>query len=156
MNAKTAKSGDGVRQNELKWTSKVMKSGWTAFPSVLLERQKALGLDAVDINILLHLIRHWWFVDNKPHPSKKTIAECMEIDESTVRRRIAAMEAGRLLKRVQRFDPERGQQSNSYDLSGLVKALQPFAEEALRDREQRQKQNVLRRRRKRPVLQVAG
>ncbi len=43
-------------------------------PSIILEKQHALGLDAIDVNILLQLARHWWYRDNPPHPSKASIA----------------------------------------------------------------------------------
>jgi hypothetical protein len=41
--------------NEKKWSEELMDAGWVSFPSILLEKQKALGLSAVDVNILLHL-----------------------------------------------------------------------------------------------------
>jgi len=67
-----------------------MKAGWTVIPSVILERQKAVGLDVIDINIILHSIRHWWRKDEPPFRSKRTFADCTDIDESTVRRRIVS------------------------------------------------------------------
>ena len=60
--------------NAQKWTKPLMDAGWTVMPTVIFERQKALGLDALDVNILLHLAGYWWTPDNKPHPSKRTIA----------------------------------------------------------------------------------
>ena len=65
-----------LRSDEAKWSKKLMDAGWTVIPSVILERQTALGIDAIDVNILLHLARHWWYSDNLPHPSKATIASC--------------------------------------------------------------------------------
>lgn len=65
----------------------------------LLEYQQALGLDALDMNILLHLAKHWWYKDNPPFPSKGSIAEHMGVDDSTVRRRIAKMEKKGFIKR---------------------------------------------------------
>jgi hypothetical protein len=67
--------GKDVRVNEKKWSKVLMDAGWTAMPSVIIERQKALGLDSLDMNIILHLASYWWTRDNKPHPSKTTIAE---------------------------------------------------------------------------------
>jgi hypothetical protein len=154
MEAAAAKPQGGLRQNELKWTKQLMDAGWTAFPSVLLERQQALGLDATDVNVLLHLIRHWWYADNLPHPSKRTIAACMGIHERTVQRRIAQMERDGLIKRVDRYDPVYGQQTNVYDLSGLIEALRPYAEEALQTRKKRQEEDAKRRTRKRPLLNI--
>lgn len=133
-----------------------MEPGWTALPSVILERQRALGLEPADVNILLHLIRHWWFKENLPHPSKRAIAECMGVDVSTVRRRIAAMERDGLIKRISRKDPRRGQQTNNYDLSGLIESALPYALESTADREGRDKEEAEKRTRKRPRLRVVN
>jgi hypothetical protein len=32
--------------------------------------QQALGLDPLDINIILHIASYWWSESGKPHPSK--------------------------------------------------------------------------------------
>lgn len=91
-----------LRLNEQKWTRTLMDAGWTVLPSIILERQKALGLDAIDLNILLQLCRYWWYPDRPPFPAKKTIAECIGLDGSTVRRRIARMERDGLIRRERR------------------------------------------------------
>lgn len=113
---------EGLRRNEKKWTAPLMDAGWSVLPNVILERQHVLDLDAVDVNILLHLVKHWWFPEKLPHPSKQTIADCMGIDASTVRRRIKRLEERGLIERRKRFDQRKGQQTNEYDLSGLVAA----------------------------------
>jgi hypothetical protein len=143
-----------LSRNEQKWTAPLMQAGWTVIPSVLLERQQALGLDAIDINIILHLARYWWYSDNPPHPSKRTIAECMGIDESTVRRRIARMERDGLLQRIPRYDKHAGQQGNEYHFEGLIQAATPYAQEVLMAREQQQQETAARRTRKRSRLQL--
>ncbi len=56
----TKKQKEELKMNEKKWTPALMKAGWTVIPSVILERQKALGLDPVDVNILLQLARNCW------------------------------------------------------------------------------------------------
>lgn len=145
-----------LRRNEKKWTATLMAAGWTVIPTVIIERQQALGLDAVDINIILHLIRHWWDSERPPYPTKKTIAECMGIDESTVRRRIAAMEKEGIIKRKARFDPKYGQQANEYHFDGLIEGAKPFAEEKIREKKQRQKEDAERRPRKRPKLSLVN
>src|SRR5262245_49702233 len=101
----------GVKHNEEKWTPTLMRAGYMVLPTILVEKQQAFGLDSVDINILLHLIRHWWYAENLPHPSKKAIAECMGISKSTVQRRIAAMEQDKLIKRVKRYGNAKEQQT---------------------------------------------
>ena len=59
-------NAERIRRNEEKWTRTLMDAGWTVLPSIILEKQHALGLDAVDVNILLQLARHWWYKDNPP------------------------------------------------------------------------------------------
>jgi hypothetical protein len=142
-----------LRRNEKKWTKPLMMAGWTVLPSIILEKQHALGLDAVDVNILLQLACHWWYSDNPPRPSKATIATRMDIDPSTVRRHIAQMEKDGLIQRQKRFNPEHGGQgANFYRFDGLIKAATPFAKEALATRELRQREDVSSRKRKRPKL----
>jgi len=143
-----------LKRNEKKWTTTLMAAGWTVIPSVILERQQALGLDPIDVNILLQLARYWWYEDNPPHPSKKAIAECIGRSASTVRRRIAEMEAGGLIERVPRFDKKYGQQSNMYRFDGLIKGAIPLAQEVIEDREKRKNENAARRTRKRAKLKV--
>lgn len=74
MSATKAEQTERLRRNEEKWTSTLMDAGWTVIPSIVLEKQAALGLDAIDVNILLHLAKHWWYRENPPHPAKTSIA----------------------------------------------------------------------------------
>jgi DNA-binding transcriptional regulator YhcF (GntR family) len=129
--------GSNVRTNEEKWTPALMKAGWTVIPQVILDRQNALGIDAIDLNIILHIIKHWWNKNTPPFPSKRSIAECMQIDESTVRRRIARMEKDGLMKRRARFDPTNGQKTNEYLFDGLIKEATPYAREMKEQKDQR-------------------
>src|SRR5687768_15202151 len=138
MSATKPKRTEDVKQLEQRWTRELIAPGWTALPSVILERQQALGLDAIDMCILLHLARFWWYRENPAHPSRMTIAACMDIDVSTVRRRIARMEKDGLIERVARYDPQTGrQQTNFYKFDGLIKAVAPYAQEALQNKERR-------------------
>jgi hypothetical protein len=156
MAAKQAASNERVlRRNEEKWTAPLMDAGWTAIPSIILDKQHALGLDPVDVNILLQLAKHWWFTENLPHPSKATLAELMNIDPSTVRRRITRMVDAGFIRRVARYDAKHGgQTSNAYEFDGLIKAATPFALEALNTRQERRAEDAARRSRKKPKLVV--
>src|SRR5258708_18158116 len=131
-----------IPSNDGKWTQEVMKAGYVVIPALLLDRQRALGLGASELNILLHLIRHWWFPERLPYPGKKRIAECMEISESTLRRRIADMEKRGILERKKRISKDRGQETNEYDLSGLVELLKPFAKEEITKRQKRDEEDT--------------
>jgi DNA replication protein DnaD len=129
---------------ERKWGRTLVEAGWLGFPSVILQRQKDLGLDAVDLNILLHLADHWWQADNPPFPSKQTIADRMGIRARTVQRRIAALESANLLERQFRRNPDKSNKTNIYHLRGLIDAVRPYAEEALATRKKRKEEKTKR------------
>lgn len=127
-----------VRTNERKWTTPLMDAGWTVIPSVILEYQKALGLDPLDLNIILQLAKHWWYVDSPPRPTKKTLAECMGVDASTIRRHIARLEKLGYIGRSARFGgKEQSQQANAYHFDGLVKKVTPLAKEMIAAKKER-------------------
>lgn len=122
---------------EAKWTPQVLEAGWTALPAALIEHQRALGIDAIDMNIILHIANRWWTADNRPFPSKNSIAEAMKIDPSTVRRRIQAMEKAGLVQREERRIKGKGSKTNLYHLDGLIKELQPFAADMVEKKKER-------------------
>ena len=72
-----AKKSDAkkIKVNEAKWSKPLMDAGWTVMPSVIIEKQESLGLDCLDMNIILHLSQYWWVVENLPHPKVETIAK---------------------------------------------------------------------------------
>jgi len=154
MNVAKRPAGEQLRQNELKWGKKLMRAGFTVVPSVILDRQDALGLDAVDVNIILHLACRWWYVDNPPFPSKKSIARAMGIHPRTVQRRIAALENQGFIEREKRFGADRRQESNRYILKKLIEAATPFAEEEIQNREKEREARANRKGRKKPRLHV--
>jgi hypothetical protein len=144
------------KRNEQKWSTTLMEAGWTVLPSIILEKQDALGLDAIDVNILLQLARPWWYTDNLPHPSKATIAKCIGINASTVRRHIARMEAVGFIRRQSRYDKKyKGQQTNLYHFEGLIRAATPYAKEFIAMREQQRNAHAARRSRKKPRRTLA-
>jgi DNA replication protein DnaD len=132
-----------------------MQAGHVMVPNLLLDRQRGLGLDPTDLNILLHLMRHWYHADSFPFPGKRKIAWCMEVSVSTVRRRIADLEKRGVLKRVKRRSKEHGgQTTNQYDLSGLVELLKPFAKEAVETKKKRAQEDSDTHQRKRPLSET--
>ena len=144
-----------ARRSEAKWTKPLMEAGFTIIPSIIFERQRALGLDAVDVNVLMQLFVRWWTADNPPYHSLKDIAYRMEVSVSTIQRSLRRMKDAGLIEIRPRFD-DRGQTSNSYHFDGLIKEATPFAEEALADRAKRQQEEQDRsiRRRPRSALRV--
>jgi predicted transcriptional regulator len=150
---KTLAEVGSLRVNEKKWGKLLMKTGWTAIPNVILEKQKALGLKAIDVNILLHLAMYWWEAGSPPYPGKKTIAQAIGVVPRTVQRRIAAMEKKGLLRRQERRTPG-GSKTNLYHFEGLIKKTTPHAREALEERQKRRLSKNARLRRRKPLLQA--
>jgi len=114
---------------EAKWGKTVIEVyNWTAFPNLLLERQQALGLDPVQMNILLVLLKRWWLSSNMPFPGRKEIANTIGRDVSTVTRQLKKMEDKGLIERESQYR-NGGQISNKYNLQGLLNKLDAFAKE---------------------------
>lgn len=151
MPKRKAENASRLRANEQKWGTTLVDAGWTLIPSTILERQQALGLDPVDLNILLQLARHWWQAGNPPRPAIKTIAECIQKSVSTVQRRLKKLERDGMIKIEHRFDKNGGQTSSNYYFPGLIKAATEYAQETIDQRELTQKESAARRTRKAPA-----
>ena len=119
--------GKTVKESERIWGKDVMEQRFVILPKLLLRAQALLGLDAIQLNVLLHLIEHWWHAERQPYPSKKTIAGRMRVHQRTVQRAIAAMEKHGLVTRRPRHSARNGRKTNIYDLSGLVAKLKALA-----------------------------
>lgn len=119
--------------NRKKWTPQLMRAGWTVLPNVIIEKQAELGLDPIDINIVLHLAAFWWDPDIPPRPSKARMAQAMNVSPRTLQRRLARMDSKGLVRRIVRGSPT-SRHTNSYDLSGLIEAASPLATEMSTDR----------------------
>jgi hypothetical protein len=137
-----------------RWTPIVAKAGWTAIPNFVFQRAQAIGLDALDIVIVINIASYWWTENNLPFPSKKTIADAIGVTPRTVQKRIAALENAKLIRREPRRSANGANLSNRYHLSGLIAAVTPFAEELLETRAARQAEDAVRLARKGPKRKV--
>lgn len=145
--------------NEQKWTKTLMDAGWTVVPSIIIERQQALGLDSRDLNILLHLATYWWTPDNRPHPSVQKIADAVGVHRRTVQRRIERMEKDGLIERQERRNKGKGQGSktNIYHFDGLIKEAMPYAQEKIEERYERAEAAKKKAKKKgKPNLKIVG
>jgi len=140
-----------LNANEKKWGKKLLKAKFTVIPNIIFERQLALGLDAIDINIILHLAGYWWTKESKPRPAKATIAEAMKVTPRTVQRHIAKMEAKGYIKRERRFIRGQGSQPNAYHFDGLIEKALPLAEEKIKETQRKQRERDERNGRKKPL-----
>lgn len=133
------KSKSRTRANVRKWTQTVLDAGFTWVPNALLEKQRVLGLDPVDVNILLQFAAHWWKKEHPPFLHKRTIAQRINRHPTTVRRRIAKLEDRGFLKRVMRFGPNNNPLANAYSLEPLVEKLHQAAIDLRNEREAKRK-----------------
>jgi DNA-binding transcriptional regulator YhcF (GntR family) len=145
-----------LRRNEAKWSKPLIDAGWNAIPSIIIEKQEALGLDALDMNIIVHLSNYWWHADNLPCPSVAKIAKAIQVEPRTVQKRIKALHDLGLLTRTERRKTRFGSDTNLYGFEGLIAAALPFAQEKLAEREKRKHAEKEWLTRKRPKFTVVS
>jgi DNA-binding MarR family transcriptional regulator len=153
---KTAAAATMDRRVAAKWSKTVAESGWTSFPNVIFERQQALQLTPLDINILLHLAGNWWNAGSNPYRTKKSLALAIGVHPRTIQKRIEEMERWGYIKRIYRKAGVGDNLPNEYDFSGLIEKITPFAKEKLNERAKAQAEKTAAITRKRPLTVIAG
>jgi hypothetical protein len=124
------------RRAEGKWSSAVMKFGYTPIPNLLLRAQGKLQITPVQLNVLVQRAEHWWEADKDPYPAKDRIAQRMGKSPRQVQRYITQLEQKGLVARIERYGGRKAQTSNAYSLAGLVKRLQAVEPEFTKALEQ--------------------
>ncbi|MCT8178917.1 helix-turn-helix domain-containing protein [Variovorax sp. CY25R-8] len=111
-----------------KW-GQALDRGFVLIPIELLRRQKELALADNDLVVLLNLLSHWWYSDDKPYPRTATIAARMGASPRTVQRCLEKLEAKNLIARVKGHVTMKGknQTVTRYDLQGTVTRLKGYA-----------------------------
>ena len=145
-----------VKVIEDRWTKALTDAGWTAIPNVVLDKQAALGLEPMDVNIILQIAKYWWSPESPPFPSVGTLAEAIGVDARTVQKHITKMVDAGLLERHERFYSQGGQRSNAYTFKGLIARCTPFSEEIVTERKRKKARDKARVRRKTPLHVVKG
>lgn len=134
-----SKKPDTRRASEKKFGKPVVDFGFSIVPSILMQAQERIGINPVQFNIIMHLLDFWWEKGRKPYPTKKKMADRMNMSERQIQRQIAELEKAGLVRRIARTRPRRGKTSNEYDLSGLVKKLQELEPEFTEVKEENRK-----------------
>ena len=116
---------------ETKWTKPLIEAGWAAIPNVIIEHQKALGLDPLDLSIILQLIVCWWSPDRPPFPGKERIAANIGVSPRTVQRRLVRLSRVGMISKDARFTTRGRQRSNVYGFKGLIAKATPHAQRAV-------------------------
>lgn len=143
---------EALKENEKKWSKPLMAAGWSAVPNILLEKQEALGLKPLEMNIILHLVQYWWFKANLPHPSVEKISKAVGVSERTVQRTIKQLCELGFMEKMERRHTRYGSTTNLYSFEGLIEKLKPFAKEKIAERKKRDAQEKARIARKKPNL----
>lgn len=120
-------AAENVKVIERRWTQTLTKAGWTALPNIILDKQAALGLKPIDVNILMQIAKYWWEPGSAPFPAIETLANAIGVTTRTVQRHITIMEKAKLIERKKRYYARGGQKSNAYTFNGLIKKCKPFA-----------------------------
>lgn len=113
-----------------KW-GEALDAGFQIVPNVLVRGQAKLGLDALDVVILLNVNMHWWRPEDLPFPQPRVIANRAGVSTRTVERRLEELERKGILHRLAPEKPLKQLTRRRIDLSGLVSRLQAFARKNL-------------------------
>ncbi len=81
-----------------KW-GEAARAGFQAVPDLLLKQQESLQLNPTELVVLLNVLMHWWYRDQKPFPRPTTIARRMGSTVRTVQRAITKLETAGLVQR---------------------------------------------------------
>lgn len=127
-------------ESEKKWGRAVMAFGYSMVPSLIFHAQARLGLSPTQLVVLLHLADYWWHREQMPFPSKAALAQRMNLTPRQIQRYLTELENGGFIKRGNRFAGHKGQQSNEYDMTGLVDKLKKFEPEFRQVKEQAKEQ----------------
>jgi hypothetical protein len=110
-----------------KWGN-ALEAGFQQIPDVLIRAQRILGLDPLDLVILLNITMHWWEDDDLPYPRPSMIAKRIGVSTRTVERRLADLAQRGLVKRLPSETRKDGVAIRRFELSGLVHRLEALAE----------------------------
>jgi len=106
------------------WGSAVLSHRYTGIPSILIQGQQRLGVNALQMNILVQLLDYWREPERKPFPTKKQIAQRIGVTAKTIRNNARLLGEAGLVKREMRKTASGDWNSNVYHLNGLVERVQ--------------------------------
>ncbi len=107
-----------------------MRAGFQTIPNILIQAQRDLKLDPLDVLIILHINQHWWKASELPYPKPGLIAERIGVSRRTIERRLSALEKAQLIKRLP-SEERRGVSVRKIQLTGLIERLSKLAEGAV-------------------------
>ena len=121
------------------WGKPVYSHGYAGIPSILIQAQRRLGINPMQMNIIVQLLDYWFEPSRRPFPTKQDLAKRIGVTEKTIQNNVRELEKAGLIHRVQRKTAAGDWNSNIYNLDGLilrVQAMEPeFAAEKKKRRE---------------------
>ena len=79
-------------------------AGFQAVPNLLLKHQAGLDLSPTNLVVLLNVLMHWWYPEQKPFPRSMTIAKRMGLSSRAVQRSLQHLQRLGLLAREKSGD----------------------------------------------------
>lgn len=137
--SKSSKTSRQKSSSDRIFGSRIMDHGYTAIPNIFLRAQSKLGLNTTQFNILAQLLSYYFDPAQPPFPSKRELANRMNINPQTLRINIKELEDAGFLRREQRLTSFGDFGSNTYHLDGLIKKLGKLVPEFDKEREKRRK-----------------
>ena len=113
---------------EEKW-GEALRNGFQLIPNLLIQSSHELGLDPLDVLILLNITAHWWQAAALPYPRPGMIADRIGVSRRTVERRLNDMEKSGVIKRLP-TEQIRGASVRRINPAGLVAKLTNLARNA--------------------------
>ncbi|MBZ3928894.1 helix-turn-helix domain-containing protein [Xanthomonas citri] len=129
--------GKQLSSTEKIWGKAVYSHGYAGIPSILIQGQRRLGLNPMQMNICIQLLDYWFEPTRKPFPTKKELAQRIGCTEKTIQNNIRELEDAGLVQRVLRKTTAGDWNSNIYDLSGLVAKVQALEPEFAQEKQER-------------------
>ncbi len=113
-------SAEGTEQSHTwasLWGEECWAEGFVAVPNRLLTHAGAIGLDAVGLALVVHLLS-FARPGSSPWPAIKTLASRLGLSERHLRRQVVSLEEAGLVQRQARLGS-----SSAFDFGGLVQRL---------------------------------
>ena len=95
---------------------------FTKVDNEFLKKYSSLGITPQEAMLVVHLLMFRWD-DRNPYPSIQLLADMMGRSKSYVRKLTSSLEGKGFLDRVNRPHPMKGNDSNEYDLTPLIKVI---------------------------------
>ena len=135
------KTERGPSSTERIWGKPVLSHGYTGIPSILIQGQQRLGINALQMNIIIQLLDFWRDPARKPFPTTRQIAPRVGVTEKTIQSNIRQLEKAGLIFRQQRKTASGDWNSNIYDLICLVERVAKMEPDFADARQKRREAN---------------